>query len=277
MTLPTFLGIGVPRAGTTWLYRLLESHPDVYVPAQRKEVHYFDRYYERGAEWYEGFFPPAPQSDRYQALGEFTPHYLYCAQCPQRIAGVSAITKLILMLRNPVDRAYSHYRLRMRIDNYSGSFEDFLRAYPNAIDWGFYSQNLKTYLYHFDEEQFLVLVYECAFADLEDTRSKVAHFLGVSPRLFPQAELDSKINPGYIPRLRFTYALTTRLARFFRERDLYWTIKLGRHLGVKRVFGEQDRSLPPMKEETRSYLNGLYREEIPELEALLGIDLSCWR
>ena len=58
MTLPTFLGIGVLRGGTTWLHELLVSHPDVYVPARCKETYFFDLYYERGLEWYEGLFPP---------------------------------------------------------------------------------------------------------------------------------------------------------------------------------------------------------------------------
>ena len=53
MTLPTFLGIGVQRGGSTWLHTLLTSHPDVYLPTRRKEVRFFDRDYERGLKWYE--------------------------------------------------------------------------------------------------------------------------------------------------------------------------------------------------------------------------------
>ena len=55
--LPNFLGIGVPRGGTTWLHELLSSHSEVYMPTQRKEIHYFDRFYDRGSSWYEDFFP----------------------------------------------------------------------------------------------------------------------------------------------------------------------------------------------------------------------------
>jgi hypothetical protein len=210
-------------------------------------------------------------------MGEITPHYLYCAQCPERIAGVSSVTKLILMLRNPVDRAYSHYRLRMRIDNYSGSFQDFLRSYPQAIEWGYYSQNLRNYLRCFDEEQFLVLTYEHAFADVEGTKSQVAHFLEINPQLFPQTAGESRINPGYTPRMRQAYALSTHIARYLREKELYWVIKLGKRLGIKQIFGQEDRSLPPMKEGTRQHLKTLYREDVSELESLLGIDLDCWR
>ena len=76
MTLPSFLVIGAQRAGTSLLHQILLAHPDVYVPAQRKEVHYFDRYFERGVEWYQSYFPAADAAGRYRAIGEITPDYL---------------------------------------------------------------------------------------------------------------------------------------------------------------------------------------------------------
>ena len=91
MTLPTFLGIGAMRAGTTWLHDLLASHPDVFVPARRKEVNFFSFYYERGLSWYERFFPPESEAQNYRAIGEISPIYLYCDPCPERIASMSLI------------------------------------------------------------------------------------------------------------------------------------------------------------------------------------------
>ena len=67
MTLPTFLGIGVPRGGTTWLHTLLATHPDVYIPTRRKEIRFFDRHFDRGLGWYEGFFCDDDERDRYRA------------------------------------------------------------------------------------------------------------------------------------------------------------------------------------------------------------------
>ena len=68
MTLPTFLGIGAPRAGTTWLNTLLSSHPDVYMPTRREEVRFFDRDYDFGLGWYESFFPPPELTVEYRLL-----------------------------------------------------------------------------------------------------------------------------------------------------------------------------------------------------------------
>jgi hypothetical protein len=134
--LPTFLGIGVSRSGTTWLHQLLEGHPEVYVP-RRKELAFFSKYYNRGLEWYEGFFPSDTEARRYKAVGEITPIYWFHPDCPRRIAKVPSITKLIMIVRNPVDRAYSDYGLRVKNGAWSGSFEGFLSFRPQAIEWGF--------------------------------------------------------------------------------------------------------------------------------------------
>ena len=64
MTLPTFVGIGVARGGTTWLHTLLSGHPEISMPTRRKEVRYFDRNHDRGLDWYESFFCPSAEADQ---------------------------------------------------------------------------------------------------------------------------------------------------------------------------------------------------------------------
>ena len=86
MTLPTFLGIGVPRGGTTWLHALLETHPEIYMPSRRKEVRFFDAHFEQGTEWYESFFCGPEQRGMFRAVGEVSPQYIYCEDCPRRMA-----------------------------------------------------------------------------------------------------------------------------------------------------------------------------------------------
>ncbi|MGD8869483.1 MAG: sulfotransferase, partial [Gemmatimonadales bacterium] len=140
MTLPNFLGIGAPRAGTTWLNTLLASHPDVFTPTVRDEINFFDYYYERGVEWYETLFPEPESAVRYRAIGEITPQYLECEECPERIFTLLPDSKLIVMLRHPVARAYSQYGLYVQRRNYKGSFEDFVAAKPRSLERGFYSR-----------------------------------------------------------------------------------------------------------------------------------------
>lgn len=276
MTLPTFLGIGAPRSGTKWLYDLLDSHLDVYVSQRRKEVRFFDKYYERGLSWYEEFFPSEAEANRYRAIGEFSPQYLYCPDCPARIASVPSITKLILILRNPIDRAYSHYGFMVRTRNYSESFETFLVHHSWAIKWGFYSQKIRDYLRYFSRDQILVLIFEHAVANAPETKDALAGFLGIAADLFPPAAGARQVNKSYVPRAQFAYDLSRRIAHHFQKGDMDWVVNLAIKLGLKRLFGNTG-SLPPMKEETRQRLRDVYDSEIKEMELFLNRDLACWK
>ena len=104
LSLPHFLGIGAVKAGTTWLYRNLRCHPELYLP-HPKEVHYFDQRFDRGLRFYAGKF----EDGRARVRGEITP--AYSALPPDRIRFIRSVMpdlKLIFLMRNPVDRAWSH-------------------------------------------------------------------------------------------------------------------------------------------------------------------------
>jgi hypothetical protein len=276
LALPTFLGIGVQRGGTTWLHELLTSHPDIYVPTRRKEIHFFTLYYERGLSWYEDFFPPDEQTQQYRAIGEISPSYFYLDDF-ERITTIPSINKFILMLRNPVSRAYSQYGLHVRDQNYSGTFEDFLKNDPySAIQDGFYNQRLETYLRYFNREQILVLIQEQAFANIPQTKQTIAQFLDVLVERFPPNAGIATINRSYIPKRSAAYALAFSISRYLREQDLDGVVNFAKRRGLKRLFGEKG-SLPPMKAETQQYLKQLFTDDIKKLELLLQMDLKCWQ
>jgi hypothetical protein len=279
--LPTFLGIGVERGGSTWLHALLASHPDIYMPTRRKEIHFFDWYYERGLQWYEKFFPSGELVSRYQAIGEFTPSYLFCPRCPGRIASVPSITKLILIIRNPIDRAYSWYSLAVLANNYKGTdwalYSRGLEHYqPDVIKWGFYAQALKNYLRYFRKDQILTLVQERAVADVPNAKESLARFLEVELDGFPSKAGYERVNRSYAPKFHLAYGFSSRLALTLREWDLDWIVNFAIRFNIKRVFGEAGPP-PPMREESRQYLRSIYEKEIKELELLLDIDLECWK
>lgn len=278
VTLPTFLGIGAPKCGTSWLHDVLEAHPDVWVPA-RREVHYFDRYYDRGVRWYGGFFPPARHRDRYPAVGEITPHYLYHERGPERIAAMPSVRRLIVMVRNPVDRAYSHYWFRARIENYRGSFEEFLGERTEATNWGFYARHLANYTAHFAKERILVLVYEHLFTDVNHHLRTLGGFLGVDSSRFPALVSRRRVNPRFVPRLRRTYAYSFSAARWLVTRDLYGVVRWARNLGVMRLLGSRrDDSIDvPMKPATRERLKEQFLDDIERLETMFDLDLSVWK
>jgi hypothetical protein len=278
MSLPTFLGIGVPRAGTTWLHELLKAHPDVYVPMRRKEINYFDMYYSRGRKWYGGFFPAEADAALYRAVGEITPFYVYHPECPERIANMGSVTKLIVMLRNPVERAYSWYGTCIRTGAKPGSFESMLTDWPLAIEHGFYSRYLAEYLRYFHREQMLALIFEEATVNVADTKRALARFLDIDDGRFPAEAGERRVNQSYVPRARALYAFMSRVAeRDIRRRwNLDWMVNWAKRFGVERLFGDAG-PLPPMKQETRQHLTAIYRDEVQELERLLQIGLDAWK
>jgi hypothetical protein len=276
MALPTFVGIGVPRAGTTWLRTLLESHPDVYLPARRKELNFFDLYYDRGLGWYEKFFPADGDARKYRAIGEITPYYFYGSDCPARMAALP-VGKLVLMLRNPVDRAWSWYALMVRDGHFHGSFDAFMAdARWSVVAQGFYSLYLQNYFHHFAREQVLVLIYEHALADVATTKRKLADFIGVSGDKFPPRAGAEVVNDSYLPNAPRLYGLAVGISRVLRRWDADWAVNLVQRCGIRDLFGRAGR-LQPMADETRQQLRETFEGEIRALEELLGTSLDVWR
>ena len=130
--LPDFLIIGIAKSGTTSLYGLISAHPHV-VPARLKEVHYFtdSRNYGMGALWYRARFPSmsykrrlAVRYGRKILSGEASSTYMFHPMAPGRVKALLPDVKLIAILRNPVDRAYSDYHMQVRERRESLTFED---------------------------------------------------------------------------------------------------------------------------------------------------------
>ncbi|MGH2784710.1 MAG: sulfotransferase domain-containing protein [Actinomycetota bacterium] len=207
--LPSFLIIGAPKAGTTTLAAYLDAHPDVFV-AREKEVHYFDTNFSRGLDWYRSRFIGA-MSER--AVGEASPTYMYATQRLERIAATLPKARLIAVLRDPVDRAYSHYWWQHAIGE-SRSFEDAVRAEMRGewhegrpkryLDGGRYRRYLEDVGRYFPRDALHVVTLEDLRREPAQTFSEVCRFLGVDGSFVPP-NLGEVRNPAYrlrSPRLR---------------------------------------------------------------------------
>lgn len=217
LTLPNFLCIGAPKCGSTWLQKLLETHPQVYIPTELNEIHFFDRNFGSGVDWYANFF--SERKDTHVAVGEVTPHYLYAA--PERVKTVRSVEKLILIYRDPVDRIISHYKFRMRMDAYQGSFPQFLNDYPEALTWSQYGVHLNRFLEHYRRDQFLFLRFEDATKQLDKTKHEVAEFLGIDAALFPVEAGTQVVNEGFLPKRRRLYSMAVTAGKWLADRGLY--------------------------------------------------------
>lgn len=272
--LPDFLGIGAQRSGTTWLYDKLRQHPEICFPKHRKEVHYFDRYYERGDEWYSSLFEHCHK----KCKGEITPKYIYDEECPRRIHELIPGAFLILILRNPIERAYSQFKLTIRESGYQGSFENFLDSTSDSRERGLYYKQLDRYLRYFSREQLLILFFSDLKEDPERVLREVCDFLGVSPSFEP-AGLREKENPSQTPRFQQVYSQVKRLVSKLYDWDLVLPIDLAKKLGLKKLFfsGQNEKQFPPLTQEVEEALTDYYREDVRKLSKLLDKDLlSQW-
>ena len=268
--------IGAQRAGTTWLHNLLASHPRVYVPTRRKEIHYYDWYYHRGLNWYRSFFPHQNQAQKYAALGEVTPDYLYESEAPKRIAETNPEIKLIVMLRNPIDRAFSHYRLLVRDYNCTTSFRDIIRENGDVVQRGFYSRYLKPFRQVFGPGRILPLIFEKVLGDFSSSRRSLATFLGVDENGF-DSEASGKIyNASDIPRFSGAYAAMTKLSRLMHRLDLDFVVSAAKRLRITELFGLR-RIDAEMDPEEERYLFEIYHKDIEATEQMIGVSLDCWR
>ena len=244
--LPDFLVIGAQKAGTTALYAYLRWHPELTGPSW-KEVSFFDRHWWRGERWYRGQFPIRRAR---MLVGEASPSYLFHPLAPERARAVVPNAKLVALLRDPVERAYSQYQHEVALGREPLSFEDALAAEeertggeverlvadPRAFSrpwWGhtyaargLYAEQLERWLAFFPREQLLVLTTDELGERPAETYASVLAFLGAT-----QHELDD----------------------------------------YPRVF---DRDYAPMRAETRAQLAARFAEPNRKLEALLGRELG---
>ncbi len=276
MTLPNFLVIGAQRSGTTWLDQQLRHHPSIYLPEIRKEVHFFNRYYYRGLDWYQKFFPISKEASQYQWIGEITPNYMEYPEVPQLIYKHMPDCKLILILRNPADRLYSHYSHSIRNQNYQKSFNEFMQQ-SNTFTMGLYAEHLQRYLKYFPLDNFLILIFEETIVNPQLSLKKIAKFLSIDDRYFDEIDYTKKVNYSYRPRFAFAYSLARNAVSWLRKNDLDWVFNNAKKMGVsKKIFGV-GQPIPKLDTKLRKNLLSRYEDNITDLEKMLGKDLSIWR
>jgi len=251
---PSFLIIGAQRAGTTSLYNYLCEHPSV-LPAARKELHFFDRAYSRGLSYYFRQYPTVwrsalPFGPRL-ITGESTPYYLFHPLVAGRVRHALPTVKLIVLLRNPVDRALSHYHhsvnkaaeplsfeaaIDREAERLAGEFER-LCSEPgyhspafnrySYLARGVYVDQLERWMNVFPREQFLILRSEDLYANPKVALQSVFAFLRLPTCDINTSEQHNRqdyaaMNPATRARLREYFAPhNARLYRFL-NRDFGW-------------------------------------------------------
>jgi hypothetical protein len=241
-----FVVAGAQRSGTTTLDLYLREHPGVAMPWTRKELHFFDgeQHFRSEPVDYHVYHANFTARTPGQLRGEATPSYMYWQPAPARMARYNPALRIVVVLRNPITRAYSHWNKEWRRGRETLPFMEALRAEPGRaraalplqirresyVDRGFYTRQLRHLWQHFPVDQTLVLQSSALQADPAATLQRITHFLGLGP--FPP---------------------------------------VGPRMANVRQYEN------PMRPDEWAHLAGVYAEEIQELEALLGWDCREWR
>ena len=199
---PDYLIIGAQKSGTTTLNILLNQHPDVC--GHMREVHFFDTNFEKGEKWYKRQLK-AKRRDKHCLTGDKTPKYIYDRSVPEKVHQLYPDVKLILILRNPVDRAYSHYWFYVRNGKESLPVEEALFTYPTYLSRSRYAEQIKRWYAFFPKEQMLILDSNDLRHYPQETMQTVFSFLGLPEFTVTVLEPEKKSDyPPIDPELRKT-------------------------------------------------------------------------
>ncbi|MGI8539731.1 MAG: sulfotransferase family protein [Rubrobacteraceae bacterium] len=306
MTMPNLLVIGAAKSGTTALYKYLGQHPDIYM-SPYKEPHFFafegesldfrgprDRAMMRymtinAPDEYRALFDGATNES---AIGEASPMYLYLPGTAERIKRHVPDAKLIVVLRNPADRAYSNFLHMVRDDRepcaeFSAALDDEERRI--AENWyaswhykrmGFYYEQLKHYFEVFGAERVSVHLHEDLNFETVETLQDIFRFLGVDDTFTPDVSVrynESGVHKSKSLKNIHTYLLKPDAVKSAVKPFI--PLRLRRSVIASLVGGIRNKNLvkPLYSDDMRKQLVEDYREDVLKLEGLIGRDLSAWK
>ncbi len=283
-----FIGIGAPRCATGWVFNILKEHKEVCFSFV-KETQFFnmDYNYEKGLAYYENFFKGCPEG---QIKGEFTPAYYLQEKTAQRIKNNFPRVKLLIVLRNPMQRAYSHYLFnKTRGVPVKSTFEKEIERNPQYINDGFYYRHLSKFLKYFNSNQVLVVIYEDIILKPEKTAEKIYKFLNIDYKFIPSSlnKIINSYNSSYLKiplinqimqkiwRKTRGYQLGRKALIFFKLLGLNKVAKFV--LEVNRAEKKSGSAKEQIRSGTNKKLKEIFESDIKKLENFIGRDLSFWQ
>lgn len=287
-----FVGIGAEKAGTTWVADCLREHPEVNVP-KVKEIFFFNDYdphflsiknyrYSRGLSWYARQFNGGTKGKK---VGEVSPTYLYSRVAAERIKKDFPQGKIIVVLREPVARAFSQYIHDKRLGVIKDiTFDETVRMYRNYLEKGYYSKYLKNYFEIFGRENVFILFHEDLLGKPKKCVKDLYNFLGIKDIKYIPKNLKKKKNIAGRARYSILNYMMMQLDYYLREKKMDFILKLIDSLGVRRlaIYMRNINSTklikyPKIEKETERFLKMVYRLEIEKLEKMLNKDLGKWK
>jgi len=284
---PNFFCIGAQKAGTTSLYNILIQNPEIYLPRNKKEIHYFDydRNYNKGLNWYfKKYFNNVKNE---HAIGEITPSYSYFSHVPERIYNdLGSDVKFIFILRQPIDRAISHYSMMTSRKEEEFTFLEAIeyeeqRLNSNQIDSkknysylnrGFYSKQLTNYYKFFDKDNILLLSFEKEIKEnLKETIIKIESFLGVKHISYSNLHIASNASDSQF-KYKNLFKIKSNLKNIFPFLPQKIKSKINSIFFKKLPF----KKFKIEEKENQRLLKKYYTQDINKLNELTNCKFSYW-
>lgn len=274
-----FIGIGAQKCASSWMHEILVDHPQVAMPAV-KEVDYFSYRFELGHRWYASHFP---LNEGVVTRGEISPSYFHEAAVTARAHAFDPQMKILVSLRDPVERALSQHRHLARLGFLPPddmSFESALSSNPTYVEQGQYHRHLSRWIEAFGRDRVHVVLMDDVWVNPVAVAMGLYNFLGVDPA-HRSAALGERSNVSYVARSRQMDRAVGLARGTIRRMGLgnIWTT-LG-DSGLRRIYRALNRQpghavLPPPKPQTLLRLREGFAGEVVLLAKLLGRDLSAW-
>lgn len=282
-TLPNFLVVGAQKAGTTTFYDIFKNHPEVYLPEQ-KEIFFFDYNYSKGIEWYQNKAFKTVSNEK--AIGEISPSYLHIECVPYNIYQLlGKNVKLIFLLREPVSRAFSAYRMYKKSPRYNkwtnDDFETLIKkekegkSDSNYIKQGMYHQNIQRYLKYFEKEKMLFIQFEGFVGENRNkTIAEICRFLSISPIKLRDNIHRIRGNTLQHTWLKILFSENFRLINWFRKKVLSNSslTKIMKNL----IYKDDPIEILSSKLK-REIFNDVFKEDVIQLEKTININLNSWK
>ena len=282
-----FFIVGAPKAGTTSLYHYLNEHPQVEMSSQKEPDYFSDKAINEQGMYYGK--NRVNTLDKYESLfvqkesvvyGEGSVSYLFYDNVAEDIKKYNPNAKIIIMLRNPIERAFSHYLMDYRLGLISDSFENIITKkskhknahlfYQQYIEVSKYTTQIQRYLDFFEKDSILFIDYDDFKKNVSETVDKVYNFLNISTDF--AANINTKYNAFTMPKnkiIRFIYSFV------FLRKILTFLFPIYLVRNIRGFLFEEDEK-PELLKETRVLLGKIFNDDIRKLEEVLGKDYSKW-
>jgi hypothetical protein len=281
MTLsPNFFIVGTPKSGTTSLFHYLQEHPEVFIPSL-KEPHFFsspevkNTYYKTKIVDNKEEYLKLYQSDKeYKVVGDLSSSYLFNKHTASRISDFNPKSKIIIVLRNPVERAVSHYLMDVSLGYINVSLKEVLtnketykKFYQEYVEIGFYDKQIEEYKSNFPDSQLLIILSESLQKDTDNTLKNIFKYLNISTEF----SLSSKVEHNKYREARFPF-----LKKILNSDIIKSLFPNSIKEKLKPIIYNQKAEKPKLEAE-KEMLKKIYKNSIINTENMISKDLSSWK